>query len=70
VKGDEYMRIDEIKLAVIMAKQKLNLTQVAELSGISRATLSLAKAGKRIKPETAAIIAQALGVEITEILEN
>lgn len=64
------MRIDEIKLAVIMARKKLNLTQVAELSGISRATLSLAKAGKRVKPETAAIIAQALNVDVTELLED
>lgn len=54
------MRIDEIKLAVTMAKKRLNLTQLAALSGISRATLSLAKAGKRIKPDTAAIIAQVL----------
>ncbi|MEA5058045.1 MAG: helix-turn-helix transcriptional regulator [Anaerotignum propionicum] len=64
------MRIDEIKLAVIMAKKKLNLTQVAELSGISRATLSLAKAGKRIKPETAAIIADALKCDVKELLED
>ncbi|WP_352399107.1 helix-turn-helix transcriptional regulator [Anaerotignum sp.] len=63
------MRLDEIKLAVIMAKKKLNLTQLAALSGISRATLSLAKAGKRIKPDTAAIIAQALGVDVSEIIE-
>lgn len=64
------MRIDEIKLAVIMARQKLNLTQLAELSGISRATLGLAKAGKRVKPETAAILANALKVDVTELLEN
>ncbi|WP_312047566.1 helix-turn-helix domain-containing protein [Anaerotignum sp.] len=64
------MRIDEIKLAVIMARKKLNLTKLAELSGISRATLSLAKAGKRIKPETAAIIADALRCDVKDLLED
>lgn len=64
------MRIDEIKLAVLMARKRLNLTQLSELSGISRATLSLAKAGKRIKPETIAIIANALEVDINDLIEN
>ena len=64
------MRIDEIKLAVLMAKKRLNLTQLSELSGISRTTLSLAKAGKRIKPETIAIIANALEVDINDLIEN
>ena len=64
------MRIDEIKLAVIMAKKRLNLTQLAELSGLSRNTLSLAKAGKRIKPETIVMIANALEVDINDLIEN
>ncbi len=64
------LRIDEIKLAVLMAKKRLSLTQLSELSGISRQTISYAKAGKRVKPETAVIIAQALGVDVTELLEN
>ena len=64
------MRIDEIKFAVAMVKKGYNLTTLAKDCGISRATLTAAKAGKRIKPETAVIIANALGVEVADILED
>lgn len=63
-------RIDEIKFAVAMVKKGYNQTQLAEASGITRQTISLAKAGQRIKPETAVAIAAALGVEVTDILED
>lgn len=64
------MRLDEIKFAVAMVKKGYSLTSLAKDCGLSRNTLSLAKAGKRIKPETAAAIANALGVEVTDILED
>ena len=64
------MRIDEIKFAVAMVKKGHNVTSLAQACGISRATLTAAKAGKRIKPETAAAIANALGVEVTDLLEE
>lgn len=64
------MRLDEIKFAVAMVKKGLNMNGLAKECGISRNTLSAAKAGKRIKPETAAAIANALGVEVTDLLED
>lgn len=64
------MRIDEIKFAVAMVKKGFNMTTLAKECGLSRQTLGLAKAGKRIKPETAAIIANALGVDVTDLLED
>ena len=64
------MRIDEIKFAVAMVKKGYNVTTLAAACGVSRATLTAAKAGKRIKPETAAAIANALGVEVTDLLED
>ena len=57
-------------MAIAMVKKGLNVTQLANECGLSRQTISLAKAGKRIKPETAAAIANALGVEVTDILED
>lgn len=64
------MRLDAIKLAVAMAKKGYNLASLAQACGISRGTLSVAKAGKRIKPETALKIANALNVELEDILED
>ena len=64
------MRIDEMKFAIAMVKKGYNLTSLALASGLSRTTLGLAKAGKRIKPETVAIIAKALGVDVAELLEE
>lgn len=64
------MRIDEIKFAVAMVKNGYNISTLAKDCGLSRNTLSLARAGKRIKPETAAVIAKTLGVEVTDLLED
>lgn len=63
------MRIDEIKLAVIMAKKRLNITQLAKLSGVSRQTITYAKAGKRVKVDIVAKLAVALNVDVTDIIE-
>jgi len=64
------MRLDAIKFAVAMVKKNYNMNSLAEACGISRNTLSAAKAGKRIKPETAFKIAKILEVELEELLED
>ena len=65
------MKIDEKKLAMVIARSGgLTMEQLAMKSGVSRQTLSLARAGKRIKTDTAAKIAVALGVDIEDISER
>ena len=65
------MRIDEMKFAMVIARAGgLTMEQLAIKSGVSRQTLSLARAGKRIKPDTAAKIAVALDVDISDIIER
>ena len=46
------------------------MEQLAMKSGVSRQTLSLARAGKRIKTDTAAKIAVALDVDIEDLIER
>ena len=63
------MRIDRVKLITEMARADLNGKQLGELAGISRATVSSVKCGKRCSEETASKIARALGVDVEELLE-
>ncbi|WP_373483307.1 helix-turn-helix domain-containing protein [Acetobacterium sp.] len=64
------MRIDKIKIMVVMAKQGLNQLQLAEKTGMSRGNLSTIVNGKRCKVETVIKIATALGVDYSELLEE
>lgn len=64
------MKLNEIKFAVAMVKAEMKMNDLVKASGISRNTLSAAKGGKRIRPETATAIANALGVEVTDLLED
>lgn len=64
------MRIDRIKLIVLMTQKNMNVLELAELSGVSRATVTAVKSGKSCAITTAARIAKALGVDVTEILEE
>ena len=65
------MKIDEMKFAMVIARAGgMSMEKLALKSGVSRQTLSLARAGKRIKPDTAAKIAVALDVDIRDIIEK
>jgi DNA-binding Xre family transcriptional regulator len=64
------MRLDEIKFAVAMVKKGYNTVSLAQACGVSRATLSAAKAGKRIKADTVLKIAKVLEVEMEDLLED
>ena len=64
------MRIDRIKLVTELARQDLNQKQLAELSGVSRATISYVRAGKSCTNEVGNKIAEALNVPIEQLLEN
>lgn len=63
------MRLDRVKLILLIAEKDLTLTKLSELSGVSRQTLSCVKQGKRCTLETANKIARALNVDVREIAE-
>ncbi len=64
------MRIDGAKLVYQLAKKEMTQTQLAELTELSRATINYVRGGKRCSDETGKKIADALGVDVTEILED
>lgn len=64
------MRIDRIKLVTELARRDMTQAKLAELSGVSRATINYIKGGKRCSDEVGKKIAKALGVDVTEIIEQ
>ncbi|MBS6677787.1 MAG: helix-turn-helix transcriptional regulator [Clostridiales bacterium] len=64
------MRIDRIKLTTELVRRDMTQKKLAELAGISRATVNYIKAGKSCSEEIGQKIAKALKIDVTEILED
>lgn len=64
------MRIDRIKLVTELARRDMTQKRLAELSGVSRTTINYICAGKSCTDEVGQNIAKALGVDVTEIIED
>ncbi len=64
------MKINKLKLDLLQAKREMNCTQLAEKSGISRQNLSTIRQRGTCSILSAAKIAKALEVELTEIIET
>lgn len=63
------MRIDRLKFCLIVAEKDITLTELSKVSGISRQTISAVRQGKRCSMRTAKKIADALEVDLSEIME-
>lgn len=63
------MNISKNKFELLLAEKELSLTQLAELTGISRQNISTIKQRGTCNPCTAAKLAKGFGVPVTEILE-
>lgn len=64
------MRIDRVKLIATMAERDMSCTQLAKLTGVSRSTITSVRSGKSCFLETALLIADALRVEVEDLLEE
>lgn len=64
------MRINRIKLITELAKRDMTQKRLAELAGVSRATINYVRAGKSCTDEVGQKIAQALGVTTKELIED
>ena len=64
VLGGEKMRIDRVAFATALAKKDINCKRLAEMSGVSRVTITAVKSGKSCSKETAEKLAAVLGREI------
>lgn len=63
------MRFDRIKLVTEFAKRDMIQKRLAELSGVSRQTITYIKGGKCCSDEVGQKIADALGVQVERIIE-
>ena len=64
------MRIDRVKLVSELKRQELTQKRLAEISGVSRATINYIKSGKSCSEEIGKKIAKALNVPIENLLEK
>lgn len=64
------VRIDRVKLVTELTKRDMTQNKLAELAGVSRATINYIKAGKSCSDEVGRKIADALSVKIETLLEN
>lgn len=64
------MKVNRKKLELSMARACLSSDELAKKANLLRPTLNNAIVGKSVKPVTLGKIAKALGVDVTEILED
>ena len=64
------MRIDRNKMLIAMARAKLNRSDLAEKAGLTVPIVANTLNRGTCKPATAGSIAEALGVDVTEILAD
>lgn len=64
------VKVSKDKLEIAMARAKLNRTELAEKAEMPLPTICTAVRRGTCKPGTVGKIAEALGVDVTEILED
>lgn len=64
------MRIDRVKLVAELTRRDMTQQKLAEMSGVSRATINYIKSGKSCTEEVGMKIANALQLPIEELLEK
>lgn len=64
------MRIDRIKLVSELTRRDMTQSKLAELAGVSRATINYIKGGKSCSDEVGTKIAGALGVPVEKLIEK
>lgn len=67
---DEKMRLDRIKLATELVRQDMTQVELAKKIGVSRITVNGIRNGKSCSDEVGYKIAEALGVDISKLLEK
>ena len=64
------IKVDKKKLEIAMARACMSAAGMAEAIRMPRTTVNNAIAGREVRPATAGKIARALGVDVTEIIED
>lgn len=63
------MKISREKIDICMARKKMSVTALAEAYGVSRARINVVLNQREVSTVSAGRLADALGCDITEILE-
>lgn len=63
------MRIDRAKLIAELVRRDMTQKRLAELAGVSKATITYIRGGKSCTDEVGQKIADALGIDLKKILE-
>lgn len=64
------VKMDAVKFNMALARAGKSVKQVAIDAGIDRVTVYNALSGRGVRPVTLGCIASALGVDVSEIIEN
>lgn len=63
------MKTNNSKMEIALARAKMNSGKLSELTGLSRASIGRMIRGAECKPFNIGIVAEALGVDVTEIID-
>ena len=64
------MQISREKIKIAMARKKMTVVKLSEVYGASRARITIILNSREVSPAVAGRLADALGVDVTEILED
>lgn len=64
------IKINELKFKVLLLKKKITQTELSKISEVSRTTITSIAAGKTCKLETGQKIADALKINLEDILQE
>ena len=64
------MKLNRDKVNIAMARKKMNATDLAKAYGVSRARLNVILNSQVLTPVCAGRVADALGVDVTEIIDQ
>lgn len=64
------LTIDDYKFSIALANSGFTIGEAAERVGISRQRFHMIINSKRVTPQAAGKVAQALGVDVTEIIQE
>ena len=64
------MKLNKEKIDLAMARKSYNITQLAKSYGVSAQRIYIILGQKEVSPAVAGRLSAALGVDVTEILED
>ena len=64
------MKLNRDKVDIALARKMMNATDLAKAYGVSRARMHVILNSQSLTPATAGRIAKALGVDVTEIIDQ